>query len=407
MSSPPERESSSQTDGTTTDGPTLGVVERSTSWRLPERMTDAGARKWYLGSVWGLVYLAIPVALAWVNMPAPAAALTTALLAVVGAVYFVLPPVIWGRGILVATVALLVFVALTCAAFPLLGAFTVWLWIYVPVMVAMSWQPRWYFAVTLAIILLAQGAVLAATTNLVESGYAIALTASIGIMMFAFSQQIQATARLQEAQGEVARLAVVEERERFARDMNDVLGHTLTVVTVKSELARKLVATEPERAETELGDIERMTRSALADLRSAVAGYREMSLDTELAAAQAALTAARITPHLPTSAAVVEPGLRELFAWVLREAVTNVIRHSRATHCWVAIDRRSLAIGDDGRGGAAEHPPAGSPDAARRQGVVGSGLDGLARRAEQAGATFTVEPGAEGGTTLTVRGGRT
>lgn len=366
-------------------------------------MTHPGARKWYLGSIWGLVYLAIPVVLVWLQRDAPAAALTTALLVVIGAAYFVLPPFIWGRGPVFAALALLAFVALTCATLPLLGSSTVWLWIYVPIMVAMSWQPAWFFAATLGAVIVAQWAVLTAAGVVVESWYAIALTASIGIMMFAFAQQIQAAARLREAQGDVARLAVVEERERLARDLHDVLGHSLTVVAVKAELARRLAGADPARVEAELADIERMTRSALADLRSAVAGYREMSLDTELAAAQAALSAAGIVPHLPTSAAAVDPGLRELFAWVLRESVTNVIRHSGAGHCWVALERRSLAIGDDGRGGAtlrrAPGGPAGDGDA------PGSGLAGLARRAEQAGATFLVEPGAEGGTTVTVRGG--
>ena len=170
-----------------------------------------------------------------------------------------------------------------------------------------------------------------------DDWYIALITVSIGVMMSAFARQIDALRRLRNAQGEIARLAVVEERARFSRDMHDVLGHSLTVVTVKSELARRLIPSDPARAEEELADIERLTRSALADLRAAVAGYREMSLSTELAAAQAGLAAADIQAHLPRNGEEVAPDLRELFGWVLREGVTNVIRHSRSQNCWVRV----------------------------------------------------------------------
>ncbi|MCX7522972.1 histidine kinase [Microbacterium sp. STN6] len=386
--------------------------------RIPQRMRNEGARKWYLGSVWGLVYLAIPIGIVWANSTSVGVAvLTTALLAAIGVVYFFLPPLLWGQGWRFALVALAAFMAFTCLAFPLMGDDAVWLWVYVPIMASMSWQPRGLTVGSLVFVVGLQMLVVWVQGDLAENWYSAAVTASIGVMMYAFSQQIQAIYKLKAAQSEIARLAVVDERARFSRDMHDVLGHSLTVVTVKSELARRLVSLDPARAEGELEDIERMTRAALADLRSAVAGYREMSLPTELAAAQAALTAADIVPHLPTHTDAVSAELRELFAWVLRESVTNVIRHSGAKNCWIALEPRAIVIGDDGRGGerfaggvACEEAAgeAGDDERAGRgapgDGVVGSGLRGLAVRAKKAGAILTVTPSEDGGVLVTARG---
>jgi two-component system sensor histidine kinase DesK len=223
-------------------------------------------------------------------------------------------------------------------------------------------------------------------------------------MMSAFARQLDALRRLRNAQGEIARLAVIEERARFSRDMHDVLGHSLTVVTVKSELARKLIPVDPDRAVEEIADIERLSRSALADLRAAVAGYREMSLSTELAAAQAGLAAADIHAHLPRNGEEVDPELRELFGWVLREGVTNVIRHSGSRNCWVTVGPESLDIEDDGRGpqgSGLEPAPVGSEVSPSAPG--GSGLAGLSARAAQVGARIAVGSGPRGGTLLTVR----
>ena len=380
--------------------PTLEDVATQTTWRTEarERLTSRGATRWYFGSIWGIAYLAIPVALVWGNSGADVMVpvLMTALVLVIGAVYVVIPPLIWGRSWAVAAIVMVGFLALTCLAFPLVGVDTIWFWIYVPIMSSMTWQSRWFSLGSLAAVVLAQLVVVSAAGRFESYWYAAALTASIGIMMFGFSRQIQTIGKLRAAQSEIARLAVVEERERFAHDMHDVLGHSLTVVTVKSELARKLVARDPARAETELEDIERLTRSALVDLRASVAGYREMSLPTELTAAHAALVAADIVPHLPAGSERVDPGLSELFARVLRESVTNVIRHSNARNCWVALEPRSIVIGDDGRGGAGIRKPVPGT-------VGGSGLAGLAARAEELGVQLTVEPADGGGTVIAVR----
>jgi two-component system sensor histidine kinase DesK len=184
-----------------------------------------------------------------------------------------------------------------------------------------------------------------------------------------------------------AGLAVENERTRFARDLHDILGHSLTVITVKAELAQRLLdAGTPEaaeRARAEVADLERLSRDALADVRRAVEGYRELTLPGELARARTALAAAEIEAHLPNSVDDVPTELRELFAWTVREGVTNVVRHSRARTCEVRLTPSSAEVRDDGRGCPA---PPGS----------GSGLAGLRERAAAVDATVVVrqlEPG--------------
>lgn len=174
---------------------------------------------------------------------------------------------------------------------------------------------------------------------------------------------------------ENTRLAVDNERNRFARDLHDILGHSLTVITVKAELAQRLMDVDPDRARQEVADLERLSRDALADVRRAVEGYRELTLPGELARARAALEAAGVRPVLPQSTDDIPTELRELFAWTVREGVTNVIRHADATSCQIVLTPASAEVRDDGCCQAA--PP------------EGSGLVGLRERASVAGAVLT------------------
>lgn len=183
------------------------------------------------------------------------------------------------------------------------------------------------------------------------------------------------------------RLAVVAERERVARDVHDVLGHSLTVMTVKSELAERLVDIDPERAKAEIADMQRIARSALSEVRSTVGGMRTPDLGAELLAARTALSAAQIDPALPADVEAVDDDMRPLFAWVLREAVTNVVRHSEAEHCRVELSPRMIVVEDDGRGFG---------------GVVGHGLRGLTERVMASGGRLDVGPAAHAGTRLVV-----
>lgn len=182
-------------------------------------------------------------------------------------------------------------------------------------------------------------------------------------------------------------MALVAERERVARDVHDVLGHSLTVVVAKSELAERLLDLDPERARVELAEIRSLSREALSEVRATVAGLRVARLGDELASARAALAAAGIDADVPDDPSAVDPRRRLVLAWVLREAVTNVVRHSGATRCSVALAVDGLTVTDDGRGGP--HPP-------------GNGLRGIAERVRAAGAVLTIDEAPGGGTRLEV-----
>lgn len=196
----------------------------------------------------------------------------------------------------------------------------------------------------------------------------LAMAAVTGGTMAAARQRDLSTVRQENA-----RLAVQDERNRMARDLHDILGHSLTVITVKAELAGRLMDDAPERAKAEVADLERLSRDALADVRRAVEGYREISLAGELARAREALDAAGIHATLPHATDAVPSDLRELFAWVVREGVTNVVRHSGAEHCTIAMSDNGLSVSDDGRGRA---------DGSTR----GNGLMGAQERAVNLGA---------------------
>ena len=184
-------------------------------------------------------------------------------------------------------------------------------------------------------------------------------------------------------------LEINEERNRMARDMHDILGHSLTVIALKSELAARLVDVAPDQTRTELDEVQSLARSALADVRATVNSYRELSLAGELARATSVLTSAGVRADLPLTVEVVDPELRELFAWVVREGVTNIVRHAHASLCKVKLTTDSIEVADDGIG----LDSAGAGD--------GHGLEGLRQRCQDNGADLTIEaPSGGSGTVL-------
>lgn len=218
-----------------------------------------------------------------------------------------------------------------------------------------------------------------------------------GLAVWGVQQMIARNVELSAAQQEIARLAVTEERARTARDLHDILGHSLTVITVKAELAGRLIRLDPARAEREVNDLERLSREALADVRRTVSGHRSVTLTSELVSARAALDAAGIEADLPTAVDEVPGEWRELFGWVVREGTTNIVRHSGAEHCVVTAGRNLVEIADDGRG------PTSQPADTK----AGSGLAGLRERVERAGGVLTVGRSSLGGFLLRVSvGGR-
>jgi two-component system sensor histidine kinase DesK len=210
-----------------------------------------------------------------------------------------------------------------------------------------------------------------------------------GLAVFGMRLAFDRNTALIKARDEVAQLAVSAERERMARDMHDILGHSLTVITVKAELAGRLIEVDPARAGAEIADVERLSREALADVRATIGGFREVTLSRELANARSALTAAGITPDLPGAVDEVPGDRRELFGWAVREGVTNVVRHSGASRCTVRVTRDHVEVVDDGRG-------VGDCDRDEAAASVGHGLSGLRERARSAGATMSIGHG-EGG----------
>lgn len=194
------------------------------------------------------------------------------------------------------------------------------------------------------------------------------------LTVYAFSEIANANRALVEARAEVARLASEAERTRIARDLHDLLGHSLTAITVKSNLARRLAS---GAALDEIAEVEQLSRQALADVRAAVDGYREVTLAGELARGRELLRAAGVAADLPTALDRVDGAHQELFGWVVREGVTNVVRHARATRCSVTLADTAVEVRDDGIGGPA---------------TWGSGLAGLRERVAVAGGRVEAGP---------------
>jgi two-component system sensor histidine kinase DesK len=253
--------------------------------------------------------------------------------------------------------------------------------VYIAVTSMIALDARWAWFVTVLVAGTAYGAGLVVPGWDEDRGLLFG-TLVAGLAIWGISQSISRNIEVLAVREENAKLALDDERNRFARDLHDILGHSLTVITVKAELAQKLIGVDLDRAKAEVADLERLSRDALADVRRAVEGYRELTLPGELSRAKMALEAAEIEADLPNSTDEVRTGLREVFAWTIREGVTNVIRHSGARRCVVRMTPSTVEIADDGRGSDSSAP--------------GNGLVGLRERASAVGATIvtsSLEPG--------------
>ena len=204
----------------------------------------------------------------------------------------------------------------------------------------------------------------------------------VAFAMWGFFHIIESNRALTAARAEIARLAAEGERSRIARDLHDLLGHSLTTITVKAGLARRLGEHgEQERALAEIAEVEVLSRRTLGDVRAAVSAQHEVNLAGEIATAREVLRASGIIAELPPSVAEVDSRHTELFGWIVREGVTNVVRHSRAEHVRITLERSAIDIVDDGRGST------GGP---------GNGLTGLRERVTAAGGSLHVDGSAAG-----------
>lgn len=209
-----------------------------------------------------------------------------------------------------------------------------------------------------------------------------------GINIF-MAQRVRANSKLQLAHEEIEQLAKVAERERIARDLHDVLGHTLSVIVLKSELAGRLVDGDTARTRAEIADVEQIARKALSEVREAISGYRSEGLTAEIRRAQSVLDAAGVSLVCEEQPPQLGPAEETVMSLALREAVTNVVRHAQATRCalrFVAQEgKTSLVVEDDGRGGVREE---------------GNGLRGMRERIEALGGRFAID--GRQGTRLTI-----
>jgi two-component system sensor histidine kinase DesK len=206
-------------------------------------------------------------------------------------------------------------------------------------------------------------------------------------------QLVVLNADLLATRAQLADLAVASERERLARELHDLLGRTLSLIAVKAELASRLSARGDASASAELADIQQLARQAVRDVRAAVTGTHAPSVDAELVAAVAALQTAGIEVTVDNTATRIDPAHETTVAWALREAVTNVVKHSSARTCHIALDAAgsstTLDVEDDGRGLVG--------------GGSGTGLEGLADRVYALGGSLEIGPSSRHGFGVHVR----
>ena len=260
------------------------------------------------------------------------------------------------------------------------GAAFLWLLVGVSAVAGVALTPRSAFVVVLVLTLATLGLGVGLSGGLRQTDWLelvplVLLVRGLGLDMAGLTRLSEALRELHQARGELARQAVTEERLRLARDLHDLLGHTLSLIALKSELAGRLVDTEPVHAAQEIPELEHEARRALREVRQAAAAYRQPTLRSELDGARQLLEAAGVVCSIEPAAATFLPAVDAVLAWTVREGVTNVIRHSRARHCTIRVTSGPSSaavelINDD----EAEAQPLD------RTNPPGTGLSGLAER---------------------------
>jgi two-component system, NarL family, sensor histidine kinase DesK len=217
------------------------------------------------------------------------------------------------------------------------------------------------------------------------------LVRGLGLDMIGVARLGSAILELHAARRELARLAVIEERERLSRDLHDLLGQTLSVITLKSELARCLVKEDPERCAQELCEIERLSRQTLREVRKTVAGYRQPTLANELDGARQLLEAAGVEYVIEQTTLDLPQTLDAVLAWTVREGVTNVLRHSRARQCLIRLTGAQNMVCAEVINDA-ERQEKLPEDWLTRHIAQGNGLFGLRERVTALGGTLLAGP---------------
>ena len=263
--------------------------------------------------------------------------------------------------------------------------------IYAAAMPGNALEPARRAALVLAIQVVL-GALVAFWSGMPVAVYAMvaAISTLIGAVVIQAGITSRGNAKLRLAQEEVERLAKLAERERIARDLHDVIGHTLSLVVLKAELAQKLIPRDSNRAIAEIVELEGIARSGLAEVRQAITGYRTAGLDAELQHVRATLAAAGIEATIEARPVALPPAQETALSLALREAATNVIRHAAATRCHIRFYSQDssvlMEVADNGRGGEAP---------------FGTGLTGMRERVQALGGILNRE--SDGGTRLLIK----
>nr|WP_253186835.1 histidine kinase [Actinomyces naeslundii] len=265
--------------------------------------------------------------------------------------------------------ALILFSAL---ALPALGWWTTYFFPFFCSLVLFSTTLRRGIPTVITAVALLTAASLAWNTH-PESRWMVLGAALSGLTIIIARIAVELQERRTSAERE---LALISQREAVGRDVHDILGHSLTVLTLKAEVARRLIERDPAAASRELDEVITLARGALADVRSTVTRLRSPDLANQVEATRTALSAAQIDVEMIGSAQDIPERQRALLAWALREATTNVVRHARATNVTVHLAPGMLRVSDDGVGLAGDKP--------------GNGLEGLRSRIEQEGGSLTM-----------------
>jgi two-component system sensor histidine kinase DesK len=323
-----------------------------------------------------LLYLAIFLAFPVFSHASIAVWLRTALGIAVFLPFYFLSYWVDGRNLLLVVAAITAIGVLYAPSNP--GASVFFVYAAAAVAFAKSSRVAWAGIAAVVVVIAIEGMVLHLSAQF--WGFAGAFSVFVGAMNIHVSQRKLANAKLSLAYDEIERLAKVAERERIARDLHDLLGHTLSLIVLKSELTGKLIDRDPERARQEIRELEQVSRNALNEVREAVRGYRSGNLWSEMARARTTLETAGVSVDCQADSIHLPPAQENVIALALREGVTNIVRHANATRCairvTVAEGRCAMEIEDNGCGGTA---------------VEGNGLRGMRERAEALGGTVKRE----------------
>ncbi|HVW40570.1 MAG TPA: sensor histidine kinase [Amycolatopsis sp.] len=352
-----------------------------------QRRRQAFGARWPLAGTLFILPIVVPVVRDAVQGRSPLweGVVDLTLMAAYVACYLIFPLFLFAQDSMRVKVAFCaVMLAVGWALVPLAHDGSVYVLLYVLAVIAFGLPTPWVLLLD-GSSLVAMGLLMVLGVGTKADGGDFGTVFGVTAALFFMGRLLLTVRSLRAANEEIATLAVTAERERLARDLHDILGHSLTTIAVKAGLARRVLETggDADRAITEIREVEALSRSALTDVRATVSEYREVSLSAEVVGARAALRAAEIEADLPHAVDNVRPDLQQTFGYVLREAVTNVLRHSGAKHVKVRLGRTWMEIEDDG---------AGAPS-----GVSGNGLRGLAERLAGLGGTLRAEPRPGGG----------